>query len=217
MEKTVIAFNKEVWRITWKGIKQNFVIYFVLLSISLVALATIILAPMAIRVLVGMHEMLIVEGKIDYRKLLSQADDDKNYFKVLLVIIVELVAIAGGTIMFIVPGIVIALSLVPVNYLLYKKMNPSISALVTTSVETMRGQKTRLFLSLLIPSLGFGIIYAVLGVGIYLLNLVSIFLTIPLLLVVIAVSLFAMMYFFIMLVAFARNVCEKPAQPTLTA
>ncbi|MDD4595988.1 MAG: hypothetical protein PHQ30_04665 [Candidatus Izemoplasmatales bacterium] len=217
MDKTVIAFNKEVWRIAWKGIKHNFVTYFVLLTIALCALATIILIPMAIRFLIGMHEMLIVEGKIDYRKLLSQVDDDKNYFKTLLVVIVELAAIVGGTIMLIVPGVVIALSLVPVNYLLYKQMNPTISTLIPASVAKMQGQKTRLFLSLLIPGIGFGIVLAILGVGIFYLNMISPFLTIPLWLIMIAISAFATMYFLIMVVAFARTVCEEQTQPTLLA
>ncbi|MFA5697265.1 MAG: hypothetical protein WC888_02390, partial [Candidatus Izemoplasmatales bacterium] len=110
-----------------------------------------------------------------------------------------------------------ALSLVPVNYLLYKQMNPTISTLIPASVAKMQGQKTRLFLSLLIPGIGFGIVLAILSVGIFFLNLISPFLTIPLWLIMIAVSAFATMYFLIMVVAFARAVCEEQTQPTLSA
>jgi hypothetical protein len=217
MNKSIGSLHKETWNVVLKGIKNNFLTYFVLLVVSLVGIATIILAPFALRFLIGMHEMLIVDGKIDYRKLLASVDDQRNYFSVLLVIIAEIAIIAGGTLLFVVPGVVLMLSLIPLNYFLYKGMTPTMSVIIPASVELMKGKKMHLFLSLLFVVLPYGIVVGLLSWVAILLATISIFLTLPIYLIMMALSLLTAMYTLVLIVSFVRSALEEPKQPEVTA
>jgi len=217
MNKSIWALHKESLILVWKGIKNNFISYLVCLVVSLVALSTIILAPFAVRALIGMHEMLIADGKIDYRKLLTQIDDDKNYFKILLVILVESVIVMTGFAFFVVPGVFLALALMPVNYLLYKGKAPKISVLIPASVDLMKGKKTKLFLAYLVLFGAYMIVYAVFGIVLFLLAQVAMILTLPIVIILLAVSLFAVMDFLMLTVIYARSLTEVAEQPVITA
>jgi hypothetical protein len=209
--------HKESLKLIWKGIKNSFIAYIVCLIVSLVALSTIILAPFAVRALISMHEMLIADGKIDYRKLLTQIDDDKNYFKTLLVILVESVTVMTGFALFVVPGVILALALMPVNYLLYKGKAPKISVLIPASMDLMRGKKTKLFLVLLVLFGAYTIVYALFGIVMFLLMQVSVVLAVPIVIILVALSLFAVMDFFTLTVMFLRGLTEAAEQPVITA
>jgi hypothetical protein len=218
MKKTVWSIQKETLNIIMIGLKKNLITYFVLLFISLVAIATVILAPFGIKFLIGMHEMLIAEGTIDYKKLFAKVDDDKNYFKTLLVLLAELVIIAGGTALLVVPGVVLALGLIPVNYLLYKGTAPKMSVIIPSSFETMKGKKTNAFLSLLIFSVGYAVVSAILLISSFFLGRIYFLLAWPLTIVWFAVTLIAAMYLLTLLVLIARQattVAEE--QPAVTA
>jgi len=217
MNKSIWALHKESLILVWKGIKNNFISYLICLVVSLVALSTIILAPFAVRALIGMHEMLIADGKIDYRKLLTQIDDDKNYFKILLVILVESVIVMTGFAFFVVPGVFLALALMPVNYLLYKGKAPKISVLIPASVDLMKGKKTKLFLAYLVLFGAYMIVYAVFGIVLFLLAQVAMILTLPIVIILLAVSLFAVMDFLMLTVLYARSLTEVTEQPVITA
>lgn len=217
MNKSIWALHKESLILVWKGIKNNFISYLICLVVSLVALSTIILAPFAVRALIGMHEMLIADGKIDYRKLLTQIDDDKNYFKILLVILVESVIVMTGFAFFVVPGVFLALALMPVNYLLYKGKAPKISVLIPASVDLMKGKKTKLFLAYLVLFGAYMIVYAVFGIVLFLLAQVAMILTLPIAIILLAVSLFAVMDFLMLTVIYARSLTEVTEQPVITA
>jgi len=217
MNKSIWALHKESLILVWKGIKNNFISYLICLVVSLVALSTIILAPFAVRALIGMHEMLIADGKIDYRKLLTQIDDDKNYFKILLVILVESVIVMTGFAFFVVPGVFLALALMPVNYLLYKGKAPKISVLIPASVDLMKGKKTKLFLAYLVLFGAYMIVYAVFGIVLFLLAQVAMILTLPIAIILLAVSLFAVMDFLMLTVLYARSLTEVTEQPVITA
>lgn len=201
-----------------RGIKNNFVVYFLGLAASIVAIATVILAPMGIKYYIGMHEMLIVDGKIDFRKLLSSVEEDKNYFKTLIVLLVELAIIAGGTALLVVPGVIMALALVPANYLLYRGMAPKPSLVIPASFDAMKGKKTNLFLILLVYALPLGIIVGALSFVAILIN--SLFVAIPIMLVIGVLSLYSALHLLALLISFARQALEKPAeqpQPTIPA
>lgn len=221
MEKSLFAFHKETFGIVLRGIKANFVVYFLGLTASVVAIATVILAPMGIKYLIGMHEMLIVEGKIDYRKLLASVEEDKNYFKTLLVLLVELAIIAGGTVLLVVPGVIMGLALVPANYLLYRGMAPKPSLVIPSSFEAMKGKKTKLFLTLLVFALPLSIVVGgllLLATFLAMGNLV--FLAVPILIIVVALSLYSALHLLALLISFAKQALEKPAeqpQPTIAA
>ena len=184
MDKTIWTLHQETMRIVWKGIKNNVVQYVLLLSIALTAMATILLAPFAVKFLIGMHEMLIADGKIDYRKLLSQVDEDKNYFKVLLILTLEASIVAGGLALFVVPGVLLALALVPVNYYLYKGMTPKISVIIPASIDLMKGKKLNLFLALLLMMGVYFVVYGVLMALLFLLGNITPILMLPILILV---------------------------------
>lgn len=205
MKKAVWSIQKETFRIIISGLKKNLITYFVLLFISLAAIATVILAPFGIKFLIGMHEMLIADGTIDYKKLFVKVDDDKYYFKTLLVLLAEIVIIAGGTAALVVPGVVLALGLIPVNYLLYKGTTPKMSVIIPSSFETMKGKKTNAFLSLLIFAAGYLVVSAILLISSFFLGRIYFLLAWPLSIVWIAVTLFAGMYLLTMLVLIARQ------------
>lgn len=217
MKQSIWALHKETIGIVKKGLKNNFLSYFILLAISLVAIGTVILAPFGIKFLVGMHEMLIVDGKIDYKKLFEQVDDTSSYFSTLLVLLAEAVIIVGGFALFVVPGIILSLALIPVNYFLYKGMTPKMSAVIPASMETMKGKKTQLFLALLVASIVYGLLYAVLSIGAFFLGNIYFMLAWPFFLILIAVTLLAAIYFLVLIVLFTRNALEKPDQPTVSA
>jgi len=217
MNKSIWTLHKESLLLVWKGIKNNFLSYIVCLIVSLVALSTIILAPFAVRALIGMHEMLIADGKIDYRKLLTQIDDDKNYFKILLVILVESVIIMTGFALFVVPGVLFALALMPVNYLLYKGKAPKISTLIPAAIDLMKGKKTKLFLVYLVLFGAYAIVYAVFGIVFFLLVQVSTILALPIVIILLVVSLFAVMDFLMLSVMVAHSLTEVTEQPVITA
>jgi hypothetical protein len=217
MKQSVWAFHKETIGIVTKGIKTHFLTYFLLLVISIVSIGTIVLAPFGIKFLVGMHDMLIADGKIDVKKLFEQVDDTSSYFATLLVLLAEAVIIVGGFALFVVPGVILALALVPVNYFLYKGMTPRMSVVIPSAMETMKGKKTQLFLILLIASVDYGILYAGLTIGAFFLGNIYFMLSWPLLLILIAVSLVAAMYFLVLIVSFTRKALEKPEQPTVSA
>ena len=218
MNKSIFAVHKETFGLVMRGIKNNFVVYFLGLAASIVAIATVILAPMGIKYLIGMHEMLIVDGKIDFRKLLSSVEEDKNYFKTLIVLLVELAIIAGGTALLVVPGVIMALALVPANYLLYRGMAPKPSLVIPASFDAMKGKKTNLFLILLVYALPLGIIVGALSFVAILIN--SLFVAIPIMLVIGVLSLYSALHLLALLISFARQALEKPAeqpQPTIPA
>lgn len=217
MKQSIWALHKETIGIVKKGLKNNFLSYFILLAISLVAIGTVILAPFGIKFLVGMHEMLIVDGKIDYKKLFEQVDDTSSYFSTLLVLLAEAVIIVGGFALFVVPGIILSLALIPVNYFLYKGMTPKMSVVIPTAMETMKGKKTQLFLALLVASIVYGLLYAVLSIGAFFLGNIYFMLAWPFFLILIAVTLLAAIYFLVLIVLFTRNALEKPDQPTVSA
>jgi hypothetical protein len=217
MKQSIWAFHKETIEIVKKGLKNNLGSYFLLLAISLVAIATVVLAPFGIKFLVGMHEMLIVDGKIDYKKLFEQVDDTTSYFSTLLVLLAEAVILAGGFALFVIPGILLFLALVPVNYFLYKGMTPKMSLIIPTAMETMKGKKTQLFLVLLVASVAYGLLYAVLSIGAFFLGNIFFMLSWPFILAMVAITLLAAMYFLVVLVLFTRKALEKPEQPTLSA
>ncbi|HOW37728.1 MAG TPA: hypothetical protein P5154_06405 [Candidatus Izemoplasmatales bacterium] len=217
MKQSIWAFHKETIGIVKKGLKNNFLSYFILLAISLVAIGTVVLAPFGIKFLVGMHEMLIVDGKIDYKKLFEQVDDTSSYFATLLVLLAEAVIIVGGFALFVVPGIILSLALIPVNYFLYKGMTPKMSVVIPTAMETMKGKKTQLFLVLLIASIVYGLLYAVLTIGAFFLGNIYFMLAWPFYLILIAVTLLAAIYFLVLIVLFTRKALEKPEQPTVSA
>lgn len=218
MNKSLFAFHKETFNLVSRGIKNNFAVYFLGLAASIAAIATVVLAPIGIKYLIGMHEMLIVDGKIDYRKLLNQVEEDKNYFKSLIVLLVELAIIAGGTVLFVVPGVIMALALVPANLLLYRGMAPKPSQVIPASFEAMKGKKTNLFLILLVYALPLGIVVGALLFVTVLVNLI--FVTVPIMIIIAALSLYSALHLLALLISFARQALEKPAeqpQPTIAA
>lgn len=217
MNKSVWLLHKESLTVVWKGIKNNFLTYIPLLLISLVAIGTIILAPFAVRALIGMHEMLLADGKIDYRKLLQQIDDDKNYFKILLVILVEAVVVITGMALFVVPGVIFALALMPVNFMLYRGKAPKISTLIPASMDLMKGKKTKLFIVYLVLFGGYLVLSTVCGVLVMLLVQVALALAYPILLIYVAISLFVVMDFFVLTVSFEKSLSEVAEQPVVTA
>jgi len=214
MNKSLFAFHKETVGLVFRGIKNNFVVYFLGLTASIAAIATVILAPMGIKYLIGMHEMLIVDGKIDYRKLLTQVEEDKNYFKTLIVLLVELAIIAGGTVLFVVPGVIMALALVPANLLLYRGMAPKPSQVIPASFDAMKGKKTNLFLILLVYALPLGIVVGALLFVTVLVNLI--FVTVPIMIIIAALSLYSALHLLALLISFARQALEKPAEQPQT-
>jgi len=218
MKKTVWSVQKETISIVMNGIKKNMITYFVLLFISLLAIGTVILAPFGVKFLIGMHEMLITDGTIDYQKLFSKIDDDKAYFKTLLVILAEVVIIAGGLAFFVVPGVILALGLIPVNYLLYKGIAPKMSVIIPSAFEAMKGKKTHAFLVLLVFAATYGILSSGLLIGSFLLGQIYFLLAWPLTLVWLALSLVSAMYFLVLLVSISRQALEKAEeQPTVAA
>lgn len=221
MNKSLFVFHKETMAIVFRGIKSNFAVYFLSLAASLIAIASVILAPMGIKYLIGMHEMLISDGKIDYRKLLMQVEEDKNYFKTLLVILVELAIILGGTALLVVPGIIMGLALVPANYFLYRGMTPKPSLVISSSFEAMKGKKMKLFLLLLVFVLPLSLVVGGLEVLAVFLTLQGLgALVILVQFIVGAIGFFASLHILALLISFARQALEKPAeqpQPNITA
>jgi len=219
MNKSIWTYHQETLGIVWQGVKHNLISYFVILLISLIAMGTIILAPYGFRAILALHEMLLAGEKIDYRKLLSKVEGEKDYFRYLLILLVEAVIVAGGLVFFIVPGVVLFLALAPVNYMMFRGAAPKISVLIPDAIEKMNGKKTRLFLALLVLIGTFSLIYVLLGIVAALLAGISPWLAAPILLILFVLSLGAVMYYHVLFLSFIREVltvAEQP-QPTVIA
>lgn len=118
----------------------------------------------------------------------------------------------------VVPGVIMALALVPANYLLYRGMAPKPSLVIPASFDAMKGKKTNLFLILLVYALPLGIIVGALSFVAILIN--SLFVAIPIMLVIGVLSLYSALHLLALLISFARQALEKPAeqpQPTIPA
>lgn len=134
----------------------EFILFISTFSILLVPLIPIVHSSLVIQ--------LIENGHIDFKTTLKAVDmDSSKYINLLLLIsLVSVILLAGFSLLFI-PGVIFALSLSAVPYLLARRKNYSFSTILGQSMDIMKGNKTKLLLIIL-----WGIIYglfALLGVG----------------------------------------------------
>jgi hypothetical protein len=205
-----ISYYKRAWKIALATIKTHFWNYLLITAIALAASATVFLLPYAMLFMFGAHEMLIDEGRIDWRKLLKKMDQHTDYWKLLILYLVKGVIITAGYALLFVPGIILLIALLPLDYLIFHGTEVKMGVAIPASIDAMQGQKTKFFWTLigfvLVGIIAYLIlVMLILVIGFLPIVLAQIFFIIILVIAILLATIFYIMYRLVV-VLFLRDV-----------